>query len=61
MGEIRTVTNRSGGIQGGISNGENIILQRLSQRLQFARAAQSTVRAQKRYWQLRKTRSLRVT
>lgn len=24
--EIRTVTNRSGGIQGGISNGENIIL-----------------------------------
>ena len=26
MGEIRTVTNRSGGIQGGISNGENIIL-----------------------------------
>ncbi|MFM6622372.1 MAG: chorismate synthase, partial [Dolichospermum sp.] len=24
-GEIRTVTNRSGGIQGGISNGENII------------------------------------
>ncbi|CDN11735.1 MAG: chorismate synthase [Richelia sp.] len=25
-GEIRTVTNRSGGIQGGISNGENIIV-----------------------------------
>ncbi|KRH97100.1 MULTISPECIES: chorismate synthase [Cylindrospermopsis] len=25
-GDIRTVTNRSGGIQGGISNGENIIL-----------------------------------
>ncbi len=25
-GEIRTLTNRSGGIQGGISNGENIIL-----------------------------------
>lgn len=25
-GEVRTVTNRSGGIQGGISNGENIIL-----------------------------------
>ncbi|NES25550.1 MAG: chorismate synthase, partial [Symploca sp. SIO3E6] len=25
-GEIRTVTNRSGGIQGGITNGENIIL-----------------------------------
>ncbi|AFZ35330.1 chorismate synthase [Stanieria cyanosphaera PCC 7437] len=25
-GETRTVTNRSGGIQGGISNGENIIL-----------------------------------
>ena len=25
-GEIRTVTNRSGGVQGGISNGENIIL-----------------------------------
>jgi chorismate synthase len=25
-GKIRTVTNRSGGIQGGISNGENIIL-----------------------------------
>ncbi len=25
-GEIRTVTNRSGGIQGGISNGENIVL-----------------------------------
>jgi chorismate synthase len=26
QGNIRTVTNRSGGIQGGISNGENIIL-----------------------------------
>lgn len=26
QGAIRTVTNRSGGIQGGISNGENIIL-----------------------------------
>lgn len=26
QGEIRTVTNRSGGIQGGISNGEEIIL-----------------------------------
>ena len=26
QGEIRTVTNRSGGIQGGISNGENIII-----------------------------------
>ncbi len=26
LGEIRTVTNRSGGVQGGISNGENIIL-----------------------------------
>ncbi|MGL5084059.1 MAG: chorismate synthase [Microcoleaceae cyanobacterium] len=26
QGRIRTVTNRSGGIQGGISNGENIIL-----------------------------------
>ncbi len=25
-GEIRTVTNRSGGIQGGIANGENIII-----------------------------------
>lgn len=25
-GEVRTVTNRSGGVQGGISNGENIIL-----------------------------------
>ena len=25
-GEIRTTTNRSGGVQGGISNGENIIL-----------------------------------
>ncbi|MEO0378076.1 MAG: chorismate synthase, partial [Cyanobacteria bacterium P01_A01_bin.17] len=25
-GRIRTVTNRSGGIQGGISNGENIVL-----------------------------------
>lgn len=25
-GEIRTLTNRSGGIQGGISNGENIII-----------------------------------
>lgn len=25
-GEIRTATNRSGGVQGGISNGENIIL-----------------------------------
>lgn len=26
QGNVRTVTNRSGGIQGGISNGENIIL-----------------------------------
>ena len=26
QGEIRTVTNRSGGVQGGISNGENIII-----------------------------------
>lgn len=26
QGEVRTVTNRSGGIQGGISNGENIII-----------------------------------
>lgn len=26
QGEIRTVTNRSGGIQGGIANGENIVL-----------------------------------
>ncbi|MBD2093076.1 chorismate synthase [Microcoleus sp. FACHB-1515] len=26
QGETRTVTNRSGGIQGGISNGENIVL-----------------------------------
>lgn len=26
QGRIRTVTNRSGGIQGGISNGENIVL-----------------------------------
>jgi chorismate synthase len=25
-GDIRTVTNRSGGVQGGISNGENIVL-----------------------------------
>ncbi|NJL61577.1 MAG: chorismate synthase [Methylacidiphilales bacterium] len=25
-GEIRTITNRSGGVQGGISNGENIII-----------------------------------
>ena len=25
-GEVRTITNRSGGVQGGISNGENIIL-----------------------------------
>ncbi|KJH71393.1 chorismate synthase [Aliterella atlantica] len=26
QGEVRTATNRSGGVQGGISNGENIIL-----------------------------------
>jgi chorismate synthase len=26
QGEIRTITNRSGGVQGGISNGENIII-----------------------------------
>lgn len=26
QGDIRTVTNRSGGVQGGISNGENIVL-----------------------------------
>jgi chorismate synthase len=25
-GEIRTVTNRSGGVQGGISNGENLVM-----------------------------------
>ena len=25
-GETRTVSNRSGGVQGGISNGENIII-----------------------------------
>jgi chorismate synthase len=26
QGEIRTVTNRSGGVQGGISNGENLVM-----------------------------------
>ncbi len=52
-GEIRAVTNRSGGVQGGISNGENIFCGwRLSQRLRFAKSSvQSTGVVRKHYLQ----------
>ncbi|MFQ3617384.1 MAG: chorismate synthase [Cyanobacteriota bacterium] len=44
-GEIRTVTNRSGGIQGGISNGENIILRVAFKPTATIRKEQRTVTA----------------
>ncbi|MBD0265503.1 MAG: chorismate synthase, partial [Tolypothrix sp. Co-bin9] len=42
-GEIRTLTNRSGGIQGGISNGENIILRAAFKPTATIRKEQKTV------------------
>ena len=42
-GEIRTVTNRSGGIQGGISNGENIIIRAAFKPTATIRKEQNTV------------------
>ncbi len=42
-GNIRTVTNRSGGIQGGISNGENIILRAAFKPTATIRKEQKTV------------------
>lgn len=42
-GNIRTVTNRSGGIQGGISNGENILLRAAFKPTATIRKAQQTV------------------
>jgi chorismate synthase len=42
-GEIRTRTNRSGGIQGGISNGENIILRVAFKPTATIRKEQATV------------------
>jgi chorismate synthase len=45
QGEIRTVTNRSGGIQGGISNGENIILRVAFKPTATIRKEQRTVTA----------------
>ncbi|NJL21890.1 MAG: chorismate synthase [Leptolyngbyaceae cyanobacterium SM1_3_5] len=43
QGEMRTVTNRSGGIQGGISNGENIVLRVAFKPTATIRKAQRTV------------------
>jgi chorismate synthase len=42
-GEIRTVTNRSGGVQGGISNGENIIIRTAFKPTATIRKEQKTV------------------
>lgn len=42
-GEIRTVTNRSGGVQGGISNGENIIIRTAFKPTATIRKEQRTV------------------
>ena len=42
-GTIRTVTNRSGGVQGGISNGENIIIRVAFKPTATIRKEQSTV------------------
>ena len=42
-GNIRTVTNRSGGIQGGISNGENIIIRVAFKPTATIRKEQNTV------------------
>ncbi|HEY9701102.1 MAG TPA: chorismate synthase, partial [Allocoleopsis sp.] len=46
-GEIRTRTNRSGGIQGGISNGENIIIRVAFKPTATIRKAQNTVTNEK--------------
>jgi chorismate synthase len=46
-GEIRTVTNHSGGIQGGISNGENIILRVAFKPTATIRKEQKTVTSDK--------------
>ena len=43
QGVIRTVTNRSGGIQGGIANGENIILRAAFKPTATIRSTQRTV------------------
>ena len=43
LGEIRTATNRSGGIQGGISNGENIVLRAAFKPTATIRKEQRTV------------------
>ena len=43
-GNIRTVTNRSGGIQGGISNGENIIIRVAFKPTATIRKEQNTVK-----------------
>lgn len=43
QGAIRTVTNRSGGIQGGIANGENIILRAAFKPTATIRSTQRTV------------------
>ncbi|MGD1875723.1 MAG: chorismate synthase [Mastigocoleus sp.] len=45
-GQVRTVTNRSGGIQGGISNGENIILRAAFKPTATIRKEQKTVNNQ---------------
>jgi chorismate synthase len=45
-GQIRTVTNRSGGIQGGISNGENIVLRVAFKPTATIGQSQKTVNAQ---------------
>ena len=42
-GQVRTRTNRSGGIQGGISNGENIVLRVAFKPTSTIRKAQNTV------------------
>jgi chorismate synthase len=42
-GEIRTTTNRSGGVQGGISNGENIIIRTAFKPTATIRKEQKTV------------------
>ncbi len=45
QGQVRTVTNRSGGIQGGISNGENIIMRVAFKPTATIRKEQKTVTA----------------
>jgi chorismate synthase len=46
-GEIRTRTNRSGGVQGGISNGESILLRVAFKPTATIRKAQNTVTRQR--------------